>query len=76
MVRSVTGARLRLEAFMSHPGMAPVSRRGGRAGPTAGIERASGSRMAGDWVLRLQGTRSDGRAIDLRQDVRGVRSAP
>ena len=29
--------------------------------------------MAGDWVVRLQGTRADGRAIDLQQDVRSVR---
>ena len=73
MARPVTGARLRLEAFMTHPGMAPV---------TAIVDEQGGGRyrarvtftMAGDWVVRLQGTRADGRAIDLQQDVRSVRS--
>jgi hypothetical protein len=72
MARPVAGARLRLEAFMTHPGMAPV----------AGVVDEQGSgryrarvtfTMAGDWVVRLQGTRSDGRPIDLQEDVRSVR---
>ena len=29
--------------------------------------------MAGDWVVRLQGTRADGRRIDVQEDVRRVR---
>jgi hypothetical protein len=72
MARPVTGARLRLEAFMTHPGMAPVS--------AAVEEQGNGhyrSRirftMAGDWVVRLQGTRADGRRIEVQEDVRRVR---
>jgi YtkA-like protein len=72
MARPVTGAHLQLEAFMAHPGMAPV---------TAAVEeRGRGSyrarvrfTMAGDWVVRVQGTRPDGRPIDLQEDVRRVR---
>ena len=73
--RPLSSARLRVNAFMTHPGMAPVE---------AAVEEQGHGRyrarvrltMAGDWVLRIQGTTSDGRAIDLRHDVRGVRSAP
>jgi len=72
MARPVTGARLRLEAFMTHPGMAPLS---------AAVEEQGRGRyrarvrftMAGDWVVRLQGTRADGRRIDVQDDVRRVR---
>jgi hypothetical protein len=74
MARPVAGARLRLDAFMTHPGMAPVS---------AAVEEQGGGRyrarvrftMGGDWVVRLQGERSDGRVIDLQEYVRSVRSA-
>jgi hypothetical protein len=69
MARPVTGARLRVHAFMSHPGMAPLS---------APVEEQGSGRyrarvtftMAGDWVLRLQGTRADGRGIDVQESVR------
>ena len=69
MARTVTGARLRVDAFMAHPGMAPVS---------ATVEEQGGGRyrarvtftMAGDWILRLQGARADGRGIDLQENVR------
>jgi len=72
MARPVTGAHLRLEAFMAHPGMAPVS---------ADVEEQGSGRyrarvrftMAGDWVVRLQGTRADGRRIDVQEEVRRVR---
>jgi hypothetical protein len=70
----VTGAHLRVEGFMSHPGMAPVS---------ATVEEQGGGRyrarvtftMAGDWVLRLQGAGADGRQIDVQENVRIERPA-
>ena len=73
--RPLPRARLRVEAFMTHPGMAPVE---------AAVEEQGDGRyrarvrftMAGDWVLRVQGTTPDGRTIDLLHDVRGVRSVP
>ena len=75
MAHPVTGARLRLEAFMAHPGMAPV---------LAGVDEEGGGRyrarvrftMGGDWVVRLQGTRADGRPIDMQEEVRRVRPSP
>jgi hypothetical protein len=72
MARPVTGARLRLEAFMTHPGMAPVTAIVDEQGSGRYRARVTFT-MAGDWVVRLQGTRADGRAIVVQQDVRGVR---
>ena len=72
MARPVTGARLRLEAFMTHPGMAPVSAAVEEQGRGRYRARVSFT-MAGDWVVRLQGTRADGRRIDVQEDVRRVR---
>ena len=72
MARPVTGARLRLEAFMTHPGMAPVLvpvEEQGRGRYRARVTFT----MAGDWVVRLQGTGADGRTIDVQEDVRSVR---
>ena len=72
MARPVTGARLRLEAFMTHPGMAPVAatvEEQGRGRYRARVRFT----MAGDWVVRLQGTRADGRRIEVQEDVRRVR---
>jgi hypothetical protein len=74
MARPVTGARLQLEAFMAHPGMAPVAAAVDEQG--SGLYRARVRfTMAGDWVVRVQGTRADGQRIDLHEDVRGVRPA-
>jgi hypothetical protein len=72
MARPVIGARLELEAFMTHPGMAPVA---------AAVDEQGNGRyrarvhftMAGDWVVRVQGRRADGGAIDVQENVRSVR---
>jgi hypothetical protein len=69
MARPVTGARLRVEAFMAHPGMAPVSATLEEQGSGRYRARVTFT-MAGDWVLRLQGARADGRGIDLQENVR------
>ena len=73
MARPVTGARLRLEAFMAHPGMAPVA---------AAVDEQGNGRyrarvrftMGGDWVVRVVGTRADGGSIEVQEGVRGVRA--
>jgi hypothetical protein len=59
---ALSGATLRLEGHMSHPGMAPVV--------APAVERADGVyeapfqfTMAGDWVLVLAGTLADGRRV-------------
>ena len=69
----VTAARLRLEAHMSHPGMAPVT--------SDLIERSNGDyearldlRMAGDWVFVVTGELADGRRLTREMKVPAVRS--
>lgn len=70
----VKGAKLQLEAHMSHPGMAPVS---GKA-----IERMDGNyearvhlSMAGDWVFVVTGELANGSRIAKDIQVPGVRPA-
>lgn len=69
----VRGAALRLEAHMSHPGMAPVlasfvEREDGR------YEAAIEFTMAGDWILLVSGAAPGHGTIEHRIDVRGVRN--
>ena len=70
---AVPGARLRVEAQMSHPGMAPVL--------ATAAERATGVyeadlqfTMSGDWILIVAGSLSSGEAVQYRIDVPDVRS--
>jgi hypothetical protein len=68
------GAILRVEAQMSHPGMAPDS---------AALEELGGGRydaivqftMPGDWILLIRGSLSNGTAVEHRIDVPRVRPA-
>jgi hypothetical protein len=69
----VTGAQFRIEAVMSHPGMAPV------LAPVT--EREHGVyeatlrfTMPGDWILLVAGVLSNGEAVQYRIDVPNVRS--
>jgi hypothetical protein len=73
--RLVQGAALRIEAVMSHPGMAPVispltERRDGV------YEARMQFTMSGDWILLVAGTLSNGTAVQYRIDVPNVRSLP
>jgi hypothetical protein len=70
----LTGARLRLEGLMSHPGMAPVT--------AEIVERDSGTyeaqmqfSMAGDWILLVTGQLADGTSIKKQIEIAGVRPA-
>jgi hypothetical protein len=69
----VRGATLRVEAYMSHPGMAPVI-----ATP---VERADAVyeaplqfTMSGDWIVRVSGTLPDGRTVNQQIEI-AVREA-
>jgi hypothetical protein len=67
----VAGARVSLEANMSHPGMAPVfgEAREGAPGQYQGRMEFA---MAGDWVVLIHVTLPDGRKIDREESVPGV----
>lgn len=72
--KPVQGAKLQLEAHMSHPGMAPVT------GDV--IERSQGDyearvhlSMAGDWVFVVTGELADGSRITRNTRVPAVRPA-
>jgi hypothetical protein len=71
--QALTGAHVRLEAYMSHPGMAPVQ--------ASALERGAGVydvpfrfTMAGDWVLLVVATLPQGERIERRIDVGTVRA--
>jgi hypothetical protein len=71
--KPVSGARIRLEGNMTHAGMPPVF-----AGATElepGRYRATLElTMGGDWVVLIHAALPDGRQIERRVDVKGVRA--
>ena len=65
------GARVQVEAHMSHPGMAPIVVDASETEPGTYAARIPFS-MAGEWTLVANGTLADGRRIpphDQRTDV-------
>ncbi len=71
--RGITGATLRLEGHMSHPGMAPVVSDVVDKG--AGVYEATlRFTMAGDWVLVVTGALPNGARITRQIEVVGVRA--
>jgi hypothetical protein len=68
---AMTGARVRLEALMSHPGMAPVR--------ADAIDRGKGVydtsfafTMQGDWILLVSIAMPDGTHVERRIEVANV----
>jgi hypothetical protein len=69
----VTGARAKLEANMTHPGMAPVFAEAREVSPglySCPIELS----MAGDWIILIRIILPDGQQLERQYEVRGVRS--
>ena len=69
---AVSGAHVRLEGHMSHPGMAPVIAEASER--TTGIYVAPFNfSMPGDWVLLVSAALPDGERVEERIDVARVR---
>jgi hypothetical protein len=67
----LSGATVRLEGNMSHPGMEPVFGDATEVAPgryQAPLELT----MAGDWYILVDATLPDGRSVQRQIDVRGV----
>jgi hypothetical protein len=69
--RALTGARIAIEAEMSHPGMAPVFGEAREIEPGRYQAHLTVA-MAGDWVILLHATLPGGQKLERQIDVRGV----
>ena len=69
----VSGARIKLEANMSHPGMAPVFADATEAAPGHYVATLELS-MAGDWIVVAHASLADGRKLDQQFEINGVAS--
>ena len=67
----VSGARLNLEGNMSHAGMAPVFAEARETAPGR-YQSSMELSMAGDWIVTVHVTLSDGRKLDHEFEIRGV----
>lgn len=69
----VSGARIQVEGNMTHAGMTPVFANATELEP--GRYRATLElTMSGDWVVLIHAALPDGRQIERRVDVKGVRA--
>ena len=70
--RPVTGATVRLEANMSHPGMRPVFGTAGEVAPGRYVAPFELT-MAGDWFVLIDASLRDGRTLRRQLELPGVR---
>jgi hypothetical protein len=70
--RPVTGATVKLEGDMTHPGMQPVFSTARETAPGR-YDATMRFTMAGDWVILLDATLPDRRTVHRQVDLRGVR---
>jgi len=70
--KPITGARIALEADMSHPGMSPVFGAAKEVAPGQYQAQVTFG-MAGDWVILLHAMLPDGKKLERQFDVRDVR---
>ncbi|HEV8577932.1 MAG TPA: FixH family protein [Thermoanaerobaculia bacterium] len=71
--KPLSGAAVRLEADMSHAGMEPVFAAAREVGPGL-YEAPLELTMAGDWLVLVDATLRDGRTLQRRLELRGVRA--
>lgn len=71
--QAVRGARVALEADMSHPGMRPEFSEA-REMAAGGYQGQLTFTMAGDWVLLIRVTLAGGQTVERQLDVKGVRA--
>jgi len=69
--KPVSGAHVKLEVDMSHPGMEPVFAKAGETAPGSYVAHLQFT-MAGDWVILVQVVLADGQRVDRQVDVKGV----
>jgi hypothetical protein len=68
----ITGARIAIEAEMSHPGMRPLFAEAKETEPGR-YQAHLDFQMAGDWIILLHVTLPGGKKLERQIDVRGVR---
>lgn len=71
--KPVTGASVKLEGNMSHPGMRPVFAEAKEVAPGK-YQAPFNFTMAGDWIITVNAVLADGREVHKEIDVRGVTS--
>jgi len=67
----LTGARIRLEGNMSHAGMGPVFAEAREIAPGQ-YQAIMELSMAGDWIVQVHLSSSDGRKLDHQFEIKGV----
>jgi hypothetical protein len=72
--RPESGARIRIEADMTHAGMSPVLAEAKEIQPGRYQSQLT-LQMAGDWVILLHGTLASGEKLERQFDLPGVRAA-
>jgi hypothetical protein len=71
--KPVSGARVKLEGDMAHPGMKPEFGDTREVGPGR-YEGRLAFTMAGDWVMLVHVTLRGGQTVERQLDVKGVRA--
>jgi hypothetical protein len=72
--KQVSGAKIKLEANMSHPGMIPIFADAMEISPGRYQSNVELS-MAGDWYVLVHATLPDGRKWEREFDIKGVSPA-
>lgn len=71
--KPLSGARVTLEGNMSHAGMVPVFAEAREIAP-GHYQAVMELSMAGDWIVQVHLSSSDGRKLEYRFEINGVAS--